>query len=226
VIAENATQGGLCQIASLSGIDLCSLNAVIQSFLLTVVLIIATISLLGLFWKYILPLLRDKKWEAVEVEILLGNIGKVTIRPNHEIMRIAHQGYVEFITRKAGLKFDEDNDVIVEVYNSWYEMFKEFRILTKSIPAENIRDYEDARLTMDVFIRSLNLGLRPHLTKYQAKFRRWYKNEEAKYPDKTPQEIQKMYPDYQNLISDLKNVNTQMLSFGSALQIIAYGTKR
>ena len=62
MIAENATQGGLCQIASLSGIDLCSLNAVIQSFLLTVVLIIATISLLGLFWKYILPLLRDKKW--------------------------------------------------------------------------------------------------------------------------------------------------------------------
>jgi len=223
IITENASQVGFYQIASN---DLCSLNTILQSFLLTVILIITTISLLGIFWKYILPLFRDKKWEAVEVNIQLGNIGNVSIRPNHEIMRIAHQGYVEIITRKAGLKFEEEHDLIVEVYDSWYNLFKEFRALTKSIPAQNIREYEDARTAMDVFIQALNLGLRPHLTKYQAKFRRWYKKEEAKHQDRTPQEIERMYPDYQELVTDLKRVNAQMLLFGEALRTIAYGKKR
>jgi hypothetical protein len=222
----NLTQINSCSLVSLFGLDLWQVNDVIQSVSITLILIITMITVVGLFWKFVIPLFRDKKWEAVELNIQLGDIGNVTIRPNHEIMRVAHQGWVEIITRKAGLSFDEEHDVIIEVYDSWYKLFKEFRDLTKSIPAEKIRENDDARKAMDVFIRALNGGLRPHLTCYQAKFRRWYENASTKHPDKTPQEIQKMYPGYEELVNDLKRVNSQMLSFGEALRTIAYGVRR
>ena len=168
-----------------------------------------------LFWK--------KTWEPVEVNIPIGNIGNVTIRPNHEIIRIAHQAWIELITRKAGLMFDENYDVIFEIYNSWYELFREFRSLTKSIPAEKIRENEDARRLVDILIRALNEGLRPHLTQWQAKFRRWYTAEVDKHPEKTPQEIQRLYPEYNMLIEDLKGVNQQMVEFAEALRKIGHG---
>jgi len=164
-----------------------------------------------------------RKWEPVEVNIPIGNIGTVTIRPNHEIVRIAHQAWTELITRKAGLMFDEEHDVITEVYNSWYELFREFRNLTKSIPAEKIREYEDARRLVDILIRALNDGLRPHLTQWQAKFRRWYETEAEKHQDKTPQEIQRLYPEFDLLVEDLKRVNQQMVEFTEALRNIGHG---
>ena len=166
-----------------------------------------------------------RTWEPVEVNIPIGNIGKITIRPNHEIIRIAHQAWTELITRKAGLLFDEDHDVIVEVYNSWYELFREFRNLTKSIPAEKIRENMDARKLVDIMIRALNEGLRPHLTEWQAKFRRWYTAEAERYVEKSPQEIQKLYPDYKKLVDDLKKVNKQMVEFSASLGKIAHGDK-
>lgn len=164
-----------------------------------------------------------RAWEPVEVNISIGNIGKVTIRPNHEIVRVAHQAWTELVTRKAGLLFDEDHDVIVEVYNSWYELFSEFRNLTKSIPAEKIREFEDARRLVDIMICALNKGLRPHLTQWQAKYRRWYTSEADKHQEKTPQEIQRSYPDYKVLVEDLKKVNQQMVEFAEALRNIGHG---
>jgi hypothetical protein len=169
---------------------------------------------------------QKKTWEPVEVNIPIGNIGKVTIRPNHEIIRIAHQAWTELITRKAGLMFDENHDVIVEVYNSWYELFREFRNLTKSIPAEKIREHEDAKRLVDILVRALNEGLRPHLTQWQAKFRRWYSAEANKHPEKTPQEIQQLYPDYKLLVDDLKKVNQQMVEFAEALRKIGHGKSK
>lgn len=168
---------------------------------------------------------RKRAWEPVEVNIPIGNIGKITIRPNHEIIRIAHQAWTELITRKAGLSFEEDHDVIVEVYNSWYELFREFRNLTKSIPAEKIREYEDARRLVDIMISALNEGLRPHLTEWQAKFRRWYTAAAEQHPEKSPQYIQRLYPDYEKLVEDLKKVNKQMVEFAESLRIIGHGEK-
>jgi len=170
--------------------------------------------------------LKTQTWEPVEVNIPIGNIGKVTIRPNHEIIRIAHQAWTELITRKAGLMFDENHDIIVEVYNSWYELFREFRNLTKSIPAEKIREHEDAKRLVDILVRALNEGLRPHLTEWQAKFRRWYTAEADKHLEKTPQEIQQLYPDYKLLIDDLKKVNQQMVEFAESLRKIGHGKSK
>src|SRR5712664_3427125 len=64
-----------------------------------------------------------KKWlrfEIVEAEVKLGNIGSIKIRPTYEEIQIAHKAWTELVTRKAAVLFDDQNDVIAEVYNSWY----------------------------------------------------------------------------------------------------------
>lgn len=169
--------------------------------------------------------LYGKKWETVEVNIALANIGKVCIRPNHEVARIAHQAWAEIVTRSAGLHFNEKDDVIVEVYNSWHQLFGELRDLAKSAPAEKLRESPDARKLISILVRTLNEGLRPHLTHWQARFRRWY-GEQLQAPEnasRTPQEIQQDYPEYEHLVEGLKTVNAQMMQFANELQKIAQG---
>jgi hypothetical protein len=51
------------------------------------------------------------------------------ICPDTETRRIAHQAWVEIKSRKVGLPFEEGLDVIVEVYNSWYQLFGVLRDL-------------------------------------------------------------------------------------------------
>src|SRR3989442_1125827 len=63
------------------------------------------------------------RFDVVEAELKLGGIGGVKIRPSYEDMQIAHRAWAELVTRKAALLFDEENDVIVEVYDSWYQLF-------------------------------------------------------------------------------------------------------
>lgn len=82
------------------------------------------------------------------------------------------------MTRKVGLVFEEDKDVIVEVYNSWYALFGIIRELLKEIePRKKDTDIEKLEI---VLIKTLNYGLRPHLSKWQAKYRRWYEQEIGK----------------------------------------------
>ncbi len=117
------------------------------------------------------------------------------------------------------MPFDLENDVIVEVYNSWYVLFGEIRNLVKEIPAGQIKD-ENTQKLVNLLVDSLNKGLRPHLTKWQAKFRKWYDNEVKKHDDKTPQEIQKMYPLHNDLIHDLLVINQQMVAYTVELKKI------
>jgi len=166
---------------------------------------------------------RFPQWQTVEAEVKLGGIGKVKIRPSYEDVQVAHKAWVELATRKAGLPFDEENDVIVEIYDSWYELFKEMRNLAKQIPAEKVRASRDTRELIRILVEALNKGLRPHLTRWQAKFRRWYVAELKKYPDKSPQEIQKEYPEYRELVNDLRNVNEQLVQYTALIKRIAYG---
>ncbi len=161
--------------------------------------------------------LRD--WETVQIEVPFGG-GKVTIKPNHEVLKIAHQAWTELITRKVGLEFDEAHDVIVEVYDSWYAVFKEIRSLIKSVPVQKLRESSDAQKLSEVLIDTLNKGLRPHLTHWQARFRRWYAVELEKHSDLSPQDIQKQFAGYTDLVTDLKNVNQQMIEFAEELRKI------
>ena len=164
-------------------------------------------------------------WSVIDAEVQLGGIGKVKIRPSHEDVQIAHKAWVELVTRKAGLPFDEQHDVIAEVYDSWYALFQEMRGLAKEIPAQKLRDSKDTQELVRLLIDALNLGLRPHLTKWQAKFRHWYDTAIKSGGEKSPQEVQKLYPQYDELVDDLKKVNRQIVEYAAVIKQIAQGCK-
>lgn len=75
------------------------------------------------------------------IEIDSAEIGiqgqKITIKPNYINIEIAYKIWVELSTRKVGLPIDFENDVIVEVYKSWYQFFGITRELIKALPAKN-----------------------------------------------------------------------------------------
>jgi len=141
------------------------------------------------------------------------------ICPDTETRRIAHQAWVEIKSRKVGLPFEEGLDVIVEVYNSWYQLFGVLRDLAKSIPTDRLEDCEETRNLVALLMKVLNEGLRPHLTRWQAKFRRWYEMTLADDGNRgvAPQEIQKLFPEYDDLVADLRKVNAEFVSFADSL---------
>ncbi|MHA0048668.1 hypothetical protein [Deinococcus sp. PEB2-67] len=168
---------------------------------------------------------RRARWDITQQTI--SAFGQtVTIKPNVDVARIAHKTWTELASRKAAIQFEEDNDVITEVYDSWYALFKEVRLLVKDIPAEKIRTDPEMRKLVRLMMETLNRGLRPHLTKWQARFRRWLDHELKKYEgqDYIPlQEIQKKFPDYDELVADLRKVNKFLLEYAEALEELAHG---
>ncbi|MBI4238189.1 MAG: hypothetical protein HY696_07220 [Deltaproteobacteria bacterium] len=163
-------------------------------------------------------------WAVVEAEIQLGGIGNVKIRPSYEDIQVAHKAWVDLVTRKAALPFDEEHDVIAEVYDSWYALFQEMRTLAKAIPAEKVRSSKDTQELVRLLVDALNEGLRPHLTQWQARFRHWYDEELKKNLGKSPQEIQQGFPKYSELVKDLKRVNKQLVDYAGVIKRIAQGS--
>jgi len=166
-----------------------------------------------------LGLCRD--YEIDEAELGIGS-AKVKIKPNYEDLQIAYKMLVELSTRKIGLPIDIEHDVIVEVYNSWYEFFKVTRELIKDIPAAKIRRSKSTCDLVNIAIEVLNIGIRPHLTKWQARFRRWYENESKSEANMrlSPQQIQQKFPDYKLLLEDMQSVNKNLIKYKDALNRI------
>lgn len=152
--------------------------------------------------------------ELDEAEIGIGQ-SKLKFKANNEDLQIGYMFWVELATRKIGLAIDEQNDVIVEVYKSWYEFFGSSRELIKSIPVSKIRANESTRQIVRVSIQILNKDLRPHLTKWQARYRRWWDAEVIKPENSglSPQEIQRKFPEYAALMSDLRQVNSRLIAY-------------
>ncbi len=167
-----------------------------------------------------------KKWfqfDVVEAELKLGGIGGVKIRPSYADMQVAHRAWVELVTRKAALPFDEENDVIAEVYDSWYQLFGRMRDLIKEIPAQKLRSSRDTRELVRLMVDALNKGLRPHLTRWQARFRRWYEAQLTAQEGVPPQTLQRQFPEYDALIKDLRIINQQILEYAELLRTISHG---
>jgi hypothetical protein len=167
-------------------------------------------------------ILGSFSWQAVECNVNLGNTATVKIKPNHEVIQIAHQAWTELTTRKAAIPFDETHDVIVEVYSSWYELFREIRKLIREIPAHRVRNDKNTEKLVDLMVTVLNDGLRPHLTQWQAKFRKWYEEQKVN-SHLSPQEIQKQFPEYQILVQDLKRVNRELILLSQCLKALSHG---
>lgn len=170
-----------------------------------------------------------KNFKTEEITIKEPFTGtQIKIKTNSEDKKIAHRIWTELVTRKAALPFQRDKDVIIEVYDSWHTLFKCTREQISAIPVEKLsgREKADIEKLIDISTKVLNEGLRPHLTEWQAKYRVWYESAKADCQDKgmSPQELQRTYPHYEQLVSDMENVNSKLQLFAEELKKIVRGT--
>lgn len=158
-----------------------------------------------------------KGMEIDEAELGLGD-QKIVLRPNNTDLQIAYKIWVELSTRKIGIPIDLNHDVISEIYDSWYSFFSITREHIKEVPATRFRRKDTERI-IRLSIDVLNSGVRPHLTKWQARFRRWYERQIANedHIDIDPQEIQKKFPAYDDLQEDLCSVNNKLIHYRQRL---------
>ena len=182
------------------------------------VAVFVVLAALAFLLPWVRQLLFREEYEINEVEIGIGS-GKVKLKPNNDDIQIAYKLWVELKTRKLGLPFDEKHDIILEIYNSWYEFFRLTRELIKAIPASKIRDQKSTQLLVRISIDVLNESIRPHLTKWQGRFRRWYEKaqQDSTLTDASPQDLQKKYPEYQELVKELKNTNAHLVAYAGML---------
>ncbi len=166
---------------------------------------------------------KMRRFEIDEAALGLGN-QKLILRPNTTDLQIAYKVWVELSTRKIGLLIDLEHDVISEIYDSWFVFFSVTRELIKDVPATRFRRKDTERI-IRLSIDVLNIGIRPHLTKYQARFRRWYEQQlkEEANKDRAPQEIQKDYPQYEDLVDELEIVNERLIQYRQKMHSLISG---
>ena len=110
------------------------------------------------------------------------------------------------------------------VYDSLYALFGVMRDLLKDIPAERVRDNEDTKKLIELMLEALNTGMRPHMTKWQARFRRWYATELSKHPDDAPQVVQRRFCDYAELEAELIGINQAIARYSEFLRKLSHGS--
>lgn len=188
--------------------------------------IIASFVLVAIISKVIKSIIKYSRKQSInidEIELGIGN-SHITMKYDAKDKEIAYKLWIELNTRKIGLQYDEEYDVLVEIYDSWYKFFEIARELLKEMPQSK---FASTPQLIELSLKILNIGLRPHLTKWQAKYRKWYAIEVEKQEnvDKTPQEIQKKYLHYVELVDDLKITNQRMMEYKELLYEIAFGKK-
>ena len=175
------------------------------------------IAVLLIVWRICAGGFTFKNFEIDQADIGIGD-QKFTFKPNMTDKQVAYAIWVELSTRKIGLPIDFEHDVISEIYDSWYGFFTVTRELVKGIPAQKVRR-DSTQKIIRLSIEVLNEGLRPHLTRWQARFRHWYDRELRKYDQGTgeevldPQLIQEKFPKYDELKTDMERVNQSLIKY-------------
>lgn len=149
----------------------------------------------------------------------LGDL-KLNFKPNDLDRQIAYSIWVELSTRKLGLPIDLKEDVILEVYESWYAFFGITRNLIRDIPVSKARSDSTSKI-IALSIEVLNQALRPHLTRCQARFRQWHSQNTEKEPTLSPQERQQNFPEFQDLSDDLLRVNENIIAYRKQMRELA-----
>lgn len=179
---------------------------------LNLIIVISTIIIL-----FIIGIIFKKGELSIEGITFGSGTSSIRLKINKHSQELAYKLWIELSTRKIGITIDEENDVFIEVYNSWYDFFCEARELLKNLPYCSYKNNQElVKITNDV----LNNGLRPHLTVWQAKFRKWY--EFNSNNNLSPQEVQKKYPFYDELLIDLVEQNKKLIKYRDLLSDIAF----
>ena len=165
---------------------------------------------------------RRSNFEIDTAELGIGS-HKISFKPNLRDQEIAYKIWVELSTRKIGLPIDLEHDVIAEIYDSWHNFFSITRELIKDIPVSKVKN-PSTRKIITLSINLLNNGLRPHLTKWQARFRRWYDHQlENPKDDIDPQSIQIKYPKFEELKKDIEIVNKHLIKYREKMHELVLG---
>jgi len=186
-----------------------------------------TLILCGILFKNLKNI--KKYFRNIEIDCAELNIHgqKIKVKPDNSTINIAYKLWVEINTRKIGQVIDYSDDVIEEVYNSWYDFFRVTRELLKEIPAEKATE-PNTKGIIEITTCILNEVIRPHLTKWQARFRHWYnKLEESNL---SPQKLQTQFVCSENTqmynFSELKNdmeiVNKTLIEYKTILENIIF----
>lgn len=190
-----------------------------------VVLIIVVVAVATIAYKIFgLPGFLRKSFEISEAEIGVGD-SKIKLSPNVTDMQIAYKIWVELSTRKIGLQIDLKDDVVVEIYDSWYSFFSVTRELIKDVPVQKFRR-KDTEKIIKISIDVLNEGIRPHLTKWQARFRYWYEKEMERQDANhaNPQEVQKKFDQFDELRADMLLVNSKLMNYRNQMHALIKGS--
>jgi hypothetical protein len=185
--------------------------------LLTIAIIAWRLSFSGFSWK---------EFEIDEAEIGVGQ-QKLHFKPNLTDKQVAYAIWVELSTRKIGLEIDFDNNVIAEIYDSWFNFFSVTRELLKGISVSQVRS-DSTQKIISLSIDVLNKGLRPHLTRWQARFRNWYDRALKRFettPDSEildPQALQATFPKYAELKADMERVNHQLIAYRAKMRSLVF----
>jgi hypothetical protein len=216
VAGQSATESGPSTQLLLLGWDQSSWEITFSAHWLVGATILALI-LIAIAWKWMFKGYSLKRFEIDQAEIGIGN-SKFSFRPNLTDRQVAYAIWVELSTRKIGLPIDLKHDVIVEIYDSWYNFFSVTRDLIKSIPVIQLK-HSGTQAIVKLSIEVLNEGLRPHLTEWQARFRAWYVREVKRYEAAEgtqvldPQQIQEKFPKFTELQTDLQRVNDALIKY-------------
>ncbi|UCI21348.1 hypothetical protein FJ970_10480 [Mesorhizobium sp. B2-1-8] len=195
-----------------------SLTLTASAYLL---IIVALFGILLAAWRLYTGGLSFKNFEIDQAEIGVGT-GRFRFKPNITDKQVAYAVWVELSTRKIGLPIDFDNDIVSEIYDSWFNFFTVTRELIKSIPANQVKR-SSTQAIIKLSIEVLNGGLRPHLTQWQARFRHWYDRELKKYDEGKgpevldPQAIQEKFPKFADLKKDMERVNQSLIRYRSKM---------
>ncbi|WP_406537366.1 hypothetical protein [Methanobrevibacter sp.] len=202
--------------------DSFGINFTLSWILILFVILLYSLIKFGLLDKILAKISKNRNFEISELKLGIGE-NTITLKPNQSDREIAYKLWVELSTRKLGLPMDLNEDVIVELYNSWYAFFGVARELLKEFPISKLNNGNEKDL-VEITTELLNDVLRVHLTKWQAKFRKWYK-EELENPENiklTPQEIQRKYDKYNELTEDMLKINDNLKYYQDILYSIAY----
>jgi hypothetical protein len=169
----------------------------------------------------VLGIVVGRRYRAKSMTIGMPfGLGSITYESSTEDRVLAWKMYVQLTTRKAALPFDDSHDLIADVYSSLYELFQVTRDLLSGMPLADIGRHKGVA---DLILRTLNDGLRPHLTRWNAPYRRWWEQQlsDPTQSGKTPREVQQQYLHYKELVEDLKRTNTELSRFADELLAIA-----
>ena len=189
--------------------------AVVSSGIFWIGIMTGAIILIGVWMVYI-----QRRFSTSQISLSLPfGLGNVVYETTDKDRVLAWKMFVQLKTRKAALPFDESNDLVANVYDSLHGLFSITReLLSEACP----RNGDRQRTISDYVLRVVNDGIRPHLTQWHPVFRSWWENaiDRPENRDRRPQELQRDFPEYDDLLADLKQMNTELARYADELLAI------